>query len=98
MLEALPVALVLLALAQPIAGFVFVLDGVLIGAGDVRYLAWTGILNLAVYLPLLLLALLPGWPALAVIWAAFSFGYLGARATTLGLRARSDAWMRVGRA
>lgn len=97
-LEALPVALVLLALAQPIAGFVFVLDGVLIGAGDVRYLAWTGILNLAVYLPLLLLALLPGWPALAVIWAAFSFGYLGARATTLGLRARSDAWMRVGRA
>ena len=97
-LEALPVALVLLALAQPIAGFVFVLDGVLIGAGDVRYLAWTGILNLAVYLPLLLLALQPGSPALAVIWASFSFGYLGARATTLGLRARSDAWMRLGRA
>lgn len=97
-LGALPVALVLLALAQPIAGFVFVLDGVLIGAGDVRYLAWTGVLNLAVYLPLLLLALVPGWSALAVIWAAFSFGYLGARAVTLGLRARSDAWMRTGRA
>ena len=96
-LAALPVALVLLALAQPIAGYVFVLDGVLIGAGDARYLAWTGILNLLVFLPLLLLALIPGWPALAVIWAAFSFGYLGARATTLGLRARSDAWMRVGR-
>ncbi|MFJ6113829.1 MATE family efflux transporter [Agrococcus sediminis] len=97
-LGALPVALVLLALAQPIAGFVFVLDGVLIGAGDVRYLAWTGVLNLAVYLPLLLLALVPGWSALAAIWAAFSFGYLGARAATLGLRARSDAWMRTGRA
>ncbi|WP_347755320.1 MATE family efflux transporter [Agrococcus sp. ProA11] len=96
-LEALPIALVLLALAQPIAGYVFVLDGVLIGAGDVRYLAWTGVLNLLVYLPLLLLALLPGWNALAVIWGAFSFGYLGARATTLGLRARSDAWMRLGR-
>lgn len=96
-LDALPVALVLLALAQPIAGYVFVLDGVLIGAGDVRYLAWTGVLNLLVYLPLLLLALLPGWNALAVIWGAFSFGYLGARATTLGLRARSDAWMRLGR-
>lgn len=96
-LGSLPVALVLLALAQPIAGYVFVLDGVLIGAGDVRYLAWTGILNLLVYLPLLLLVLIPGWNPLAVIWGAFSFGYLGARALTLGLRARSDAWMRVGR-
>ncbi|ROR65505.1 MATE family efflux transporter [Agrococcus jenensis] len=94
--SALPVALVLLALAQPIAGFVFVLDGVLIGAGDARYLAWTGVVNLAVFLPLLLLALVPGWDALAVIWAAFSFGYLGARAVTLGLRARSDAWLRLG--
>ncbi|WAC67100.1 MATE family efflux transporter [Agrococcus sp. SL85] len=97
-LSALPVALALLALAQPIAGFVFVLDGVLIGAGDVRYLAWTGILNVLVYLPLLLLALLPGVDALAVVWAAFSFGYLGARATTLGLRARTGAWLRPGRA
>ncbi len=97
-LASLPVALVLLALAQPIAGYVFVLDGVLIGAGDVRYLAWTGLINLAVYLPLLLLALVPGWDALAVIWAAFSFGYLGARAVTLGLRARSDAWVRTGAA
>lgn len=97
-LAALPVALALLALAQPIAGYVFVLDGVLIGAGDVRYLAWTGIVNLAVYLPLLLLALVPGWDALAVIWAAFSFGYLGARAVTLGLRARSGAWVRTGAA
>lgn len=96
-LDALPIALVLLALAQPIAGFVFVLDGVLIGAGDARYLALTGVLNLAVYLPLLLLALLPGVDALAVVWAAFSFGYLSARATTLGFRARSDAWLRTGR-
>ncbi|QCR18235.1 MATE family efflux transporter [Agrococcus sp. SGAir0287] len=96
----LPWALVPLALAQPIAGFVFVLDGVLIGAGDVRYLAWTGIANLAICLPLLLVALLPavpgGAPALAAVWLAFSFGYLGARALTLGLRARTDAWMVLG--
>lgn len=96
----LPWALVPLALAQPIAGFVFVLDGVLIGAGDVRYLAWTGLVNLAAYLPLLLLALLPAVPhgsaALAVLWLAFSLGYLSARALTLGLRARSDAWMVLG--
>lgn len=99
-LALLPWALVPLALAQPIAGFVFVLDGVLIGAGDARYLAWTGLVNLAIYAPLLLLALLPsvphgGW-ALAVVWLAFAFGFLGARALTLGLRARSDAWMVLG--
>lgn len=99
-LALLPWALVPLALAQPIAGFVFVLDGVLIGAGDARYLAWTGLVNLAIYAPLLLLALLPSVPhggsALAVVWLAFAFGFLGARALTLGLRARSDAWMVLG--
>ncbi len=96
-LAMLPFALAMLALAQPIAGYVFVLDGVLIGAGDVRYLAITGIINLVVYLPLLCLALLgDGGIALAVIWAAFSFGFLGARAVTLGLRARSERWMVLG--
>ncbi len=100
------IAFVLLAVAQPVAGFVFVLDGVLIGAGDVRYLAWTGLLNLAVYLPFLLLALpfvdaaLPGLAAgswsVAIIWAAFALGYLGSRAVTLGLRARTDRWLVLG--
>lgn len=96
-LAVLPAALIPLALAQPIAGLVFVLDGVLIGAGDVRYLAWTGIVNLAVYLPLLLLTGLgDGGGVLAIIWIAFSFGYLGARATTLWLRSRGDAWLVEG--
>ena len=74
--------------------------------GDVRYLAWTGLVNLAVYLPLLLLALpfvdaaLPGLAAgswsVAIIWAAFALGYLGSRAVTLGLRARTDRWLVLG--
>lgn len=89
--------LVVLAASAPLAGFVFVLDGVLIGAGDARYLAWTGILNLAVYLPLLWLASgLGGGLALVAVQAALSFGYLGARAVTLGLRVRSDRWMITG--
>jgi putative MATE family efflux protein len=87
-----PVVLVL-ALGVPIGGFVFVLDGVLIGAGDARYLALTGILNLAVYVPLLLLAA-PAGPTW--LMAAFGLGYLGARAVTLGLRGRTDRWLRVG--
>lgn len=89
--------LIVLAASAPLAGFVFVLDGVLIGAGDARYLAWTGILNLAVYLPLLWLAAgLGDGLALVGVQAALSFGYLGARALTLGLRVRSDRWMVTG--
>lgn len=45
--------LLVLAVSQPIGGYVFVLDGVLIGAGDARYLALAGVVNLAVYLPAL---------------------------------------------
>ena len=97
---ALVTLLVVLGVSTPLAGLVFVLDGVLIGAGDARYLAWTGLVNLGMYAPLLLLALLPALPhggwALAVVWLAFAFGFLGARALTLGLRARSDAWMVLG--
>ena len=41
-----------LALLTVVAGLVFVLDGVLIGAGDARYLAWASLINLVTYLPL----------------------------------------------
>jgi hypothetical protein len=30
------------------------------------------------------------------LWAAFSLGYMLARALTLGLRARTDRWMVLG--
>jgi MATE family, multidrug efflux pump len=95
----LTLALWVLAAGQPIAGYVFVLDGVLIGAGDAKYLAIAGVVNLAVYLPLLLavpLAGADGAAALVWVWAAFSLGYMLARAVTLGLRARTDRWMVLG--
>ena len=95
----LTVALWILAVGQPVAGYVFVLDGVLIGAGDAKYLAVAGVVNLAVYLPLLFavpLAGVAGGPALVWVWAAFSVGYMLARAVTLGLRARTDRWMVLG--
>lgn len=97
--SALTVALWVLALGQPLAGYVFVLDGVLIGAGDARYLAIAGVVNLAVYLPLLVAVhqLRPGGEAgLLWLWAAFALGYMLARAVTLGLRARTDRWMVLG--
>lgn len=97
--SALTLALLVLAAGQPLAGYVFVLDGVLIGAGDARYLAVAGVVNLAVYLPLLLIVHLTGTDGgagLLWVWAAFSLGYMLARALTLGLRARTDRWMVVG--
>jgi putative MATE family efflux protein len=97
--SALTLALWVLAAGQPLAGYVFVLDGVLIGAGDAKYLALAGVVNLAVYLPLLLAVRLSGAggeAGLAWLWVAFSLGYMTARALTLGLRARSDRWMVLG--
>ena len=88
---ALPLTLVVLAIGLPLAGVVFVLDGVLIGAGDGRYLAITGMLNLAAYL-----AVLPFVGELGWLLAAFTFVYLGARALTLGLRARGSTWIVTG--
>jgi putative MATE family efflux protein len=79
----------ILAVALPLSGFVFVLDGVLIGAGDGRYLALTGILNVVAYLPLLWIAL----SSFTGLWIAFCVGYLGLRALTLGLRVRDEAWL-----
>lgn len=80
-----------------LAGYVYLLDGVLIGAGDGPYLAKAGAINLAVYAPLALVALLlpSGVPALLWLWFAFTIGFMGARAVTLGLRARGDGWLVV---
>ncbi|WP_307807059.1 MATE family efflux transporter [Naasia sp. SYSU D00057] len=95
-LEALPIALLILAAALPLAGYVFVLDGVLIGMGDNRYLAVAGLANLAGYglvlAPVLLLRP-EGAAATAALWAAFAVGMLGPRALTLGLRVRGTRWL-----
>ncbi|MGP9728191.1 MATE family efflux transporter [Glutamicibacter sp. AOP3-A1-12] len=93
------IGLWILALSQPLCGLVFVLDGVLIGAGDAKYLGIAGTINLLAYLPMLWavqhFAIGPQ-AAILWIWVAFAIGYMLARAITLGLRARGDAWMRLG--
>jgi Na+-driven multidrug efflux pump len=86
--------LVVAALQQPVSGVVFVLDGVLIGAGDQNYLAWAGVVTLAVYLPaVLLVPVLHG--GLVALWLAYSL-WLLARFVTLVLRARGSAWLVTG--
>ncbi len=89
--DALVPVLLVAALFQPVAGVVFVLDGVLIGAGDGRFLAWAGVVVLAVFAPA---ALLTG--TLVWLWLAFGVFFMGGRLVVLLTRARGTGWMVTG--
>jgi Na+-driven multidrug efflux pump len=75
-----------------------VLDGVLIGAGDGRYLAWASALSVAVFLP-------AAWavPALDLspqaglvgLWLAIGLWTL-VRMITLAVRERGGRWLVTG--
>ncbi len=92
--SALATSLVVVALQQPLAGWVFVLDGVLIGAGDGRWLARAQVAVLAGYVPLALAVRAAG-ASPASLWWAFGAFLLG-RAVVLGWRAHGRAWTVVG--
>jgi putative MATE family efflux protein len=92
-------ALILMAIGQPLAGIVYVLDGVLMGAGDVRFLALVGVANLVPFLPALwLIASLEPTGAAGLAW--LTVGFFGvlmtARAVGLGARVRGSRWMTTG--
>ncbi|KZE88403.1 MATE family efflux transporter [Microbacterium sp. TNHR37B] len=91
-------ALLVLAVAQPLCGAVFVLDGVLMGAGDAKYLALAGLLNLLPYAPALwivaVLAPAGSW-GLCVLAICFFGVYMLARLGTLGWRVRRPQWLHV---
>lgn len=93
---AITTGLVVAAVFMPLGGYVFLLDGVLIGAGDGRYLAVVGMLTLAIYAPAALAVgtWAPEGPSgLAWLWVAFAGAFMAARAVTTGWRVRTDAWM-----
>ncbi|MET9900024.1 MATE family efflux transporter [Streptomyces sp. NPDC006446] len=90
---ALP-ALVMVAVSQPICGIVFVLDGVLMGAGDGPYLAWAMLITLAVFIPVALLVPLLGG-GLTALWGAMTL-MMAMRMLTLWLRSRSGRWIVTG--
>ena len=86
--------LIHVAVSQPVAGVVFALDGVLIGAGDLRYLAWAMWAAAVVLVGggLLVLELDAG---IGWLWVALH-GWIVTRAVTLLARFRGDAWMVTG--
>lgn len=93
--------LIVLAVSQPLSGYVFVLDGILMGAGDAKYLGLIGIANIVIYLPALAgLAMLATRAthigAVAWVWVGFAGIFIGARALGLWLRIRRDTWIRLG--
>jgi putative MATE family efflux protein len=87
-------ALLVVAVSQPIAGVVFVLDGVLMGAGDGRYLAWAMLVTLAVFAPVALLVPSLGGGLTALWWAMALM--MAVRLVTLWLRTRSGRWIVTG--
>ena len=86
--------LVWVAALQPVNAVAFVLDGVLIGAGDMRFLAWAMAGASAVFVPaagaVLALDLGIGW-----LWAALGL-LMTARAGALLWRFASDRWVVLG--
>jgi putative MATE family efflux protein len=82
------------AVMQPVNAVAFVLDGILIGAGDMRFLAWAMVGAAAVFVP----------PALAVSALDAGIGWLWAciallmltRATSLYARFAGDRWLILG--
>ncbi len=86
--------LLVVIVQQPVAGVVFVLDGVLIGAGDQDYLAVAGVVTLAVFGIAAAIVVTTG-SGLVALWLAYSLWML-ARFGTLALRARSSRWLVTG--
>jgi putative MATE family efflux protein len=86
--------LVVIIVQQPVAGVVFVLDGVLIGAGDQEYLAIAGLVTLLVFGAAATIVVRTG-AGLVALWVAYSV-WMVARFVTLTLRTRGSRWLVTG--
>jgi putative MATE family efflux protein len=86
--------LVWVAVLQPVNAVAFVLDGILIGAGDMRFLAWAMAAAAVVFVPAAVaVAVLDagiGW-----LWAALSL-LMVTRVLVLGARLAGNRWLVLG--
>ena len=83
-----------LAAMQPLGAAVFALDGILIGAGDTRYLMWSMLAASGLFVTLAALALSFDWGVVGV-WAALDV-LIAARLALLGPRFARRRWAVVG--
>ena len=84
-------ALLVAGVIQVPAAVAFVLDGVLIGSSDFRFLQWTMLAGLAVYLPFAVAVLRWHHLGLAAIWCGL-LAWMVSRAWATGARYRSRSW------
>jgi putative MATE family efflux protein len=82
------------ALMQPLNGAVFALDGIMIGAGDVRYLMWSMLGSSLVAVALMAAALALDWGLVGVWWALLAL--IAVRLATLGVRFQRRRWLVTG--
>jgi MATE family, multidrug efflux pump len=82
------------ALMQPLAGAVFALDGILIGAGDTGYLMWSMLAASALFITLAILALSRDWGIVGV-WLALDV-LIAARLVLLWVRFVGRRWAVLG--
>ncbi|BBZ23587.1 MATE family efflux transporter [Mycolicibacter hiberniae] len=79
----------------PLAGIVFALDGVLLGAGDAAFMRTATVVSALIgFLPLTWLALVLNW-GLAGIWSGLTT-FIVLRLLFVGWRALSGRWVRAG--
>ncbi len=86
--------LVWVAVAEPINGYVFALDGVLIGAGDLAYLGRSMVVVSAVFVGLAATVMGTG-AGLGWLWTALT-AFMGLRAAAVWWRWRSGRWIVTG--
>jgi len=91
------VLVLILALSMPLAGYVFTLDGILLGASDARYLALAQF-GAAAGFALLVWAAMGMSFTISALWACFCFGFMAFRAVGLGARMRGEGWIQRARA
>jgi len=84
----------LFAVMQPVGAAVFALDGILIGAGDTRFLKWSMLSALLVFAPLALAVPILG-VGVTGVWAALNVLML-VRLLTCGARFLGRRWAVVG--
>jgi putative MATE family efflux protein len=94
-LAQIPLAWWVFVAMQPLAGVVFALDGVLVGAGDAAFLRTATLVSaLLGFLPLVWLSLIFGWGLLG-IWLGLAV-FVVARLAFAVLRMRSGRWAVTG--
>lgn len=93
--------MVAVGIMMPLQGWMWALDGILIGAGDFRYLALSCTASAIVHigaLGILVFCINPYLPndltRIVVLWLVMGVFLMGGRGVANGLRARCDTWMK----